>query len=135
MLKSLFNRARSLQACNFTEKRLQRRCFPVEFDNFVRTPSFTEQLQWLFLRLTSCFQRSPKQKPMWQIYQRAVIPAFFFILLNLLVSRKWISCVTCYVKIFLLFFFLLKQFFDIYFIIRKLFYNLVHTSNEILSFL
>ena len=49
-----------LQACNFIKKRLCRpatllkkglchRCFPVNFEKFLKTPFFTEHLQWLLL--------------------------------------------------------------------------------------
>ena len=49
-----------LQACIFIKKRLWRpatllkkalchRCFPVNFEKFLKTPSFTEHLQWLLL--------------------------------------------------------------------------------------
>ena len=37
VLESLFNKATSLQACNFIKKRLQLRCFPVTFAKFLRT--------------------------------------------------------------------------------------------------
>ena len=37
------------RACNFIEKRLQQRCFPVKFAKFLRTPFFTEHLWRLFL--------------------------------------------------------------------------------------
>ena len=35
-------------ACNFIKKRLQHRCFPVKFANFLRTPFFTEHLRCCF---------------------------------------------------------------------------------------
>ena len=37
------------QACNFTKKRLQGRCFPVKLVTFLRTLFFKEHLQWLLL--------------------------------------------------------------------------------------
>ena len=37
------------QACNFIRKIFQDRCFPVRFAKFLRTPFFTEHLQWLLL--------------------------------------------------------------------------------------
>ena len=40
------------QTCNFKKKRLWHRCFPVNFAKFLRTPFFTEQLQWLLLSIT-----------------------------------------------------------------------------------
>ena len=39
----------SLQACKVIKKRLQRRCFPVKFAKFLKTPFFTEHLRWLLL--------------------------------------------------------------------------------------
>ena len=63
-MESLSNKVVSLKAWNSIKNRLQQRCFPVKFKKFLRTPFFTEQLQWLLLRSNSCFQRSPEQKPM-----------------------------------------------------------------------
>ena len=37
--------------CNFIKNRLQHRCFPVKFTNFLRTPFFTEHLRWLPLKI------------------------------------------------------------------------------------
>ena len=37
VIESLFNKVADLQACNFTKKRLQHRCFPVKFVKFFRT--------------------------------------------------------------------------------------------------
>ena len=44
---------KNLQAVDLQlhRKRLQRRCFPVKFAKFVRTPFFTEHLRWLLLHL------------------------------------------------------------------------------------
>ena len=36
--ESLFNKVTSHQACSFTKKRLQHRCFPVKFSKFLRLP-------------------------------------------------------------------------------------------------
>ena len=36
-LESLFNKVAGLQACNFIKKRLEHRCFPVNFAKFLRT--------------------------------------------------------------------------------------------------
>ena len=47
--ESLFNKVAYLMACNFTEKRLQHRYFPVKFRKFLRIPFFTEHLWWLLL--------------------------------------------------------------------------------------
>ena len=46
------------------KKRLWHRCFPVNFEKFLRTPFFTEHLRWLFMNLywklrgRNIFQRS-----------------------------------------------------------------------------
>ena len=34
------------------KKRLWHRCFPVNFEKFLRTPFFTEHLRWLLLEIT-----------------------------------------------------------------------------------
>ena len=49
----LFNKVADLRACNFIKKRLQHRYFPVKFAKFLRTPFFTEHLQWLLLLVKS----------------------------------------------------------------------------------
>ena len=38
VLESLFYKVASLQACNFTKKRLIHSCFPVKFEKFLRIP-------------------------------------------------------------------------------------------------
>ena len=38
MLEFLFNKVAGPQACNFIKSRHQRRCFPMKFANFLRTP-------------------------------------------------------------------------------------------------
>ena len=38
------------QACNFTKKRLQHRCFPVKYAKFLRALHFTEKFYWLLLK-------------------------------------------------------------------------------------
>ena len=52
VLESLPNKVAGLNVCNSIKKRLQQRCFLVNFAKFVRTPFFTEQLQWLLLRFS-----------------------------------------------------------------------------------
>ena len=47
--------------------------------------------------------------------------------------KKRLFAVTCFVKVFPLLFFSFKEFYI--FVIKKLFYNVVHYSSEILSFL
>ena len=44
-----FNKVVGPQNCNFIKKSLQHRFFPVKFAKFLRTPCFTEHLQWLLL--------------------------------------------------------------------------------------
>ena len=52
VLESLFNKVSGRQTCNFLKKRLQHRCFPVNFAKFLRT---------LFYRTLSynCFCSNP----------------------------------------------------------------------------
>ena len=50
-LDSLFNKVRSLQTSNFVKKWLQRRCFPENVVNFLRTYFSIEHPQWLLSRL------------------------------------------------------------------------------------
>ena len=38
VLECLFNKAAALQVCNFIEKKLQHRCFPVIITKFLRIP-------------------------------------------------------------------------------------------------
>ena len=47
MLEPVFNKYAGLKACNFIEKRLQHRCFPLKFAKFLRTPLFTEHIRLL----------------------------------------------------------------------------------------
>ena len=51
MLEFLFNKVAGLKACNFIKNRLQHRCFPIKFTNFLRTPFFTEHFRWLLLKI------------------------------------------------------------------------------------
>ena len=46
VLESRFNK---IAGRNFIKDRLQRKCFPVKFAKFLRTPFFTEHLRWLLL--------------------------------------------------------------------------------------
>ena len=45
VLVSFFDNDAGVQACNFSKKRLQYKCFPVNFAKFLREAFFTEQLQ------------------------------------------------------------------------------------------
>ena len=38
-----------LKSCNFIKKRIQGRCFPVNFAKFLKAPIFTKHLRWLLL--------------------------------------------------------------------------------------
>ena len=49
VLEPLFNKVAGRKTWNFIKKRLQYRCFPVKFANFLTTPSFTEHLRQLLL--------------------------------------------------------------------------------------
>ena len=53
VMESLLDRFGGPQACNFTEKRLYHRCFPVKFVKFLRTAFLTEHLWWLILTILS----------------------------------------------------------------------------------
>ena len=72
VLKSLFNRGADLQACNFIKKRLQYRCFPVEFWKILRTPTLKNICKRLLMKpvlspgftllITSLFSQVGKAK-------------------------------------------------------------------------
>ena len=46
----LFNKLASLRTVTVLKKRFWYRCLPVNFSKFLKTPSITEQLRWLFLK-------------------------------------------------------------------------------------
>ena len=48
---SLFNKVAGLRPATLLKKSFWHRCFPVNFPKFLRTPFFTEHLQWLLLDL------------------------------------------------------------------------------------
>ena len=50
-----FTRKHRRQSLFYQKKRLWHRCFPVSFENFLRTPSFKEHLRWLLLESVSTF--------------------------------------------------------------------------------
>ena len=57
VLDSLFNKIAGLQACNFSKKSLQHRCFPVNNEEFLKTTFFIEHLRWLHLNvITSVYK-------------------------------------------------------------------------------
>ena len=47
----LFNKVAGLKPATLFKKRLWRRCFPVNFAKFLRTPFLIEHLWWLFLEI------------------------------------------------------------------------------------
>ena len=52
VVESLFNKYAYLKTCNFIKKRFQHRCFPVKLAKLLRTPFFTEHIQWLLLEIS-----------------------------------------------------------------------------------
>ena len=44
-----FNKVAGLRSSTLLKKRLWHRCFPVDFEKFLRTPFFIEHLWWLLL--------------------------------------------------------------------------------------
>ena len=48
-----FDEVADLRPVTLLKKRLWHRCFPVDFAKFLRTPFFTEHLQWLLLKFIS----------------------------------------------------------------------------------
>ena len=44
LLEFLFNKVSRPKVCNLIKNRLQDKCFPIKFANFLSTPLFTEQL-------------------------------------------------------------------------------------------
>ena len=54
LCQSLFlNKVAGLRPAALLKKSFWHRCFPVNFAKFLRTPFFTEHLQWLLLNLSS----------------------------------------------------------------------------------
>ena len=119
-----------LKSCNpedSVKKRLQHRCFPVKFAKYLRTTILTEQLQWLLLTFSSYFQRIPERKSvrLLAINTRSSWKKVFAV--------AKISQIKCYhFSIVKLKGVSLTQMSNI---IKKLFYCLVQTSSEMLSFL
>ena len=54
MLESPFNKVAVHQASNFTEMRMQHRCFPVKFAEFLRIPTLKNICERLLLPWRSC---------------------------------------------------------------------------------
>ena len=55
------------------KKRLWHRCFPVNFAKFLRTPSFTEHLRWLLLKMRQFITKYKGYYKMWLLLQNAPI--------------------------------------------------------------
>ena len=72
-------------ACNFIKKRPWRRCFPVNFVKFLRTPFLTEHLRWLLLILT---------------YSYLSRGGFLFTYFKFWISWNQIKCNEIYLKLF-----------------------------------
>ena len=49
----LFNKAEGPQPCNFIEKRLQHKCFPVKFVKFFRASFSTVHLEYVLFKISS----------------------------------------------------------------------------------
>ena len=57
-----FNKVAGVRPATLLKKRLWRRCFPVNFVKFLRTPISIEHLWWLLLELTHKFKTiSPRR--------------------------------------------------------------------------
>ena len=56
MLEFLFIKAAGLKVCTSIKNRLQRRCFPVKFANFLRTPSLQNSFGGYFCGLNGIFK-------------------------------------------------------------------------------
>ena len=56
-LISCFKKIASLRPVTLLKKGLWHRCFPVDFAKLLRTPFFTEQLQWLLLSVSSACEQ------------------------------------------------------------------------------
>ena len=51
VLESLLNKVQGPQACHFTKKRLEHRCFPVKFAKFLRTPILKNSCELLLFSM------------------------------------------------------------------------------------
>ena len=49
MSESFFNKVEGMTAFNFNKKKFQRKCFPVKFARFLRTPILKNICDWLLL--------------------------------------------------------------------------------------
>ena len=53
VFESLFNKLAGLKGCNLIKKRLEHRCFPVKFTNFLRTPILNNICKRLLLNISN----------------------------------------------------------------------------------
>ena len=139
VLKNFAKFTKNTCARVFFLRKLQR-CFLVNFAKFLSTLFFTEHLRWLLLSGTKtgasasdkysprfnwkknicCHENQHEEDNSW------IFLCFYFRILNFLnfAMTKWFCpAVTCFL-----------MFFQDIFIIKKLFYNVVQTSSETLSF-
>ena len=63
VLVSLFNKVADVQACNFNKKRLQHRCFPVKFVEFLRTLTLKNICERLLLAAKYILQSYTEMQP------------------------------------------------------------------------
>ena len=100
MLKSLFNKVVGLQSCDFIEKKLQHRSFPVNITKFSRTAFFIEHFWWLllnFLRNLLISQQKFSQKLL-RNHRLVLAAATFLKIINLQVFRSFCFSLNMYVK-------------------------------------
>ena len=85
-----FNKVADLRPATLFKKRLWHRHFPVDFGKFLRTPIFTEHLQWLLLILTHF--RSSRPEVFLEISQNSQenTCTSFYLLIKLGASGLWI---------------------------------------------
>ena len=53
VFESLFNKLAGLKGCNLIKKRLEHKCFPVKFTNFLRTPILNNICKRLLLNISN----------------------------------------------------------------------------------
>ena len=79
VLESLFNKVAGLRICNFVKKRLQNRCFPMKFSNFLRILILRNFCERLLLKVVGTQKRiqNPSNNLRWNflrnIFQTSTI--------------------------------------------------------------
>ena len=68
VLKCLINKVAGFEACNFINKRLQHRCFPMNIAKFLKTPILKNIIEWLLLQKELGSSSSSSGKPFDMIY-------------------------------------------------------------------